>query len=111
MRHRRLAIGTGITESKAQGERSRQLTVELEQRVVERTAQLQAANQELEAFSYSVSHELRTPLRHVMSFVELLRQDAGPSLSEQSLERLTMISQASKQMRQLVDGLLAFSRI
>jgi signal transduction histidine kinase len=110
IRHRRLASRSGITESNAQEETLRQFNVKLEQRVLERTAELQATNQELEAFSYSVSHDLRTPLRHVMGYVELLRQDAGPSLSKQSLQHLTTIWRAAKRMGQMVDDLLAFSR-
>src|ERR1017187_6608642 len=73
--------------------------------------QLQTANQELEAFSYSVSHDLRTPLRDVIGFVELLQQDAAPSLSEKSLQQLTTISQSAKRMGELIDDLLAFSRV
>ena len=64
----------------------------------------------MEAFSYSVSHDLRAPLRHVIGFVELLRQDAGQRLSKKSLGHLTTISEAAKQMGLLIDELLAFSR-
>jgi PAS domain S-box-containing protein len=104
-------VARDISDLKAVEKKIRQLNAELEQRVVERTKQLQAANKELESFSYSVSHDLRSPLRHVMAFVEMLRQDAGPSLSEQSLGHLGMISKSAKQMGDLIDDLLALSHI
>jgi PAS domain S-box-containing protein len=99
-----------ITERKAAVEKVRQLNVELEQRVSDRTAELAAANQELEAFSYSVSHDLRAPLRHVNGFVDLLRQHTGESLDPKGLRYLEVIADAAHRMGELIDDLLAFSR-
>ncbi len=87
------------------------LNAELERRVVARTAELQAANEELEAFSYSVSHDLRAPLRHISGFVALLQQEVAPWLEEKSLLHLTTIATAAQRMGDLIDQLLALSRL
>jgi signal transduction histidine kinase len=85
--------------------------IQLQERVRERSLQLEEMNHELEAFSYSVSHDLRTPVRHIIGFVELLNASAKPQMVEEDQNYLGMIGSSAKQMGQMIDELLEFSRM
>jgi PAS domain S-box-containing protein len=96
-----------VTDRKRREEEIRGLNQELEKR----SKDLQGSNKELEAFAYSVSHDLRAPLRHMAGYAELLQKNASSALDDKGLRYLRMILESAKKMGNLIDDLLAFSRI
>mgnify|MGYP001546724950 CR=1 FL=1 len=105
------AVVQDITGRKQAEEDIRRMNADLERRVIERTAQLESANKELEAFSYSVSHDLRTPLRAVDGFSQAVQEDFGSLLPPEGQKQLQTIRESAQRMGELIDDLLMFSRL
>ena len=103
-------VSRDISERKRMLEELEQLNSELERKVRLRTAQLEASNKELEAFSYSVSHDLRAPLRHINGYVNLINNQFQKSLPEKAGHYLNEVTASAKQMGILIDDLLQFSK-
>jgi light-regulated signal transduction histidine kinase (bacteriophytochrome) len=102
---------TDITELLKNERALRELTQQLEQRVAERTADLQRKNRELETFAYSISHDLKAPLRGIDGYSRLLLEDHAHALNEEGREFLHAIRRGASQMAQLIDALLEYSRL
>jgi len=102
---------TDIDDQRQAEAELRKLNAELERRVADRTAALEAANKELESFSYSVSHDLRAPLRAVTGFSRLLWDDHAGQLDTEARRKLDVIQSEARRMGMLIDDLLAFSRL
>jgi PAS domain S-box-containing protein len=102
---------TDVDQLKQAEEQIKILNAELEDRVAQRTAELEAANKELEAFSYSVSHDLRAPLRAISGFTTIVMEEHAPRLPAEAQHYLERVRNGGQRMGELIDDLLAFSRL
>jgi PAS domain S-box-containing protein len=107
---RRALLSLLEDEKRAEAE-VRRLNAELEQRVQDRTAQLEEANRELDAFSHSVSHDLRAPLRAIDGFAQILVEDYGPALDAEGQRLCAVVSESARDMGRLIDDLLSLARV
>ena len=106
-----LSVVRDITERKKAEYDIQQLNINLEHRVRERTAQLESANRELEAFSYSVSHDLRAPLRAIDGFSQAIVEEYSSQLDDQAKEYLDRVRAATQHMGQLIDSMLTLAHV
>ncbi|QRK13062.1 PAS domain S-box protein [Archangium violaceum] len=106
-----MAMISDITQRREAEEQVRQLNADLERRIAERTAQFEFSNRELEAFAYSVAHDLRAPLRSISNFTQALTEDCTDKLDEMGLDYIKRIRASSQRMSELIDGILALSRV
>lgn len=106
-----LEVSNDITQRKLAEQEVRRLNTDLERRVRERTAELTAANRELEAFTYSVSHDLRAPLRHIDAFARIIQEELADNASPEIRNYVGRIRKGTQTMGQLIDDLLNLSRV
>jgi signal transduction histidine kinase/PAS domain-containing protein len=107
----KLQLEEQVAERREAEEEIHRLNADLEMRVRERTRELEAANEELEAFCFSVSHDLRAPLRSIAGFTQALAEDCGHSLPPEGKQSLDLVIQSTIEMDQLIDDLLGLSRL
>jgi light-regulated signal transduction histidine kinase (bacteriophytochrome) len=105
-----LSIRWDITERKLAEDAINELNSQLEQRVMDRTAELTQANKALEAFSYSVSHDLRAPVRSVIGFAKIIMKDYGHELTDDVKELFAHIDSSSKRMNAIIDDMLTLAK-